>query len=79
MSADEGKYHRFARIINAEYQKAITSDAPVNDPVKVTNYANNSVPSTERKFWYYLPIGAALTVGLLAGRRLNGQSNKGAP
>lgn len=79
MSADEGKYHRFARIINAEYEKAIASGVPVNDPVRVTGHANNAVPLAGKEFWYSLPISAALIVGVLAGWRLNGHSNKGAP
>lgn len=47
LSTNDGKYLRFARIVDDEYQKVIASNVPVADPVRITNYANDSTYSSE--------------------------------
>jgi hypothetical protein len=71
LSTNEGKYLRFARIVDAEYQKIIASKAPVADPVRTTNYADDLTTHRKAQVWHFLMIGAALITGLLAGRKLN--------
>ena len=77
LSTNEGKYLRFARIVDEEYQKVIASDVPVADPVRITNYAND--PATHRKsgLRYCALVGAALIIGALAERKLSQRPRRG--
>jgi hypothetical protein len=74
LAEPKNKYRRFSRIIDSEYEKALSENTPVNDPVKVTSQADNSEPLGEKRFRHSLPIGAALIFGILAGRKLNRRS-----
>ncbi|HEY2577755.1 MAG TPA: DUF6082 family protein [Streptosporangiaceae bacterium] len=71
LSTNEGKYWRFARIVDDEYQKVIASKMPPADPVRITNHTDN--PATHRKveLRHLALVGATLTTGVLAGRKLS--------
>jgi hypothetical protein len=74
LTHSKGKYYRFAQIIDAAYNEAISSNIPINTPVKVTGRANDDV-SLKRKSKYFLTIGTTLIAGILAGRKFNRRSN----
>jgi Family of unknown function (DUF6082) len=70
LSTSEGKYLRFARIVDDEYQKVIASNAPVASPVKVTNSANDYTSPRESEVHRNVLMGAALIASSLAGQKL---------
>ena len=71
LSTNEGKYLRFARIVDEEYQEVITNNVPVADPVRITNYANGSVAHRKSGFRHFALVSAALVTGALAGRKIS--------
>jgi len=71
LSVNEGKYLRFSRIIDEEYQKVISDNIPVADPVRITNYAGNSATHRKSGLRHSALVSAALITGALAGRKLS--------
>jgi hypothetical protein len=71
LSTNEGKYRRYAQIVDEEYQEVMASNAPVADPVRITDCIDDSVPLRKRELQQYALIGAALITGVLAGREFN--------
>jgi hypothetical protein len=70
LSTNEGRYLRFARIVDEEYQKLIASNVPVADPVRITNYTIDSTTHRKTGFRRFALVGATLVTGVLAGRKL---------
>jgi hypothetical protein len=70
LSTTEGKYLRFARIVDDEYQKVIASNAPVASPVKVTNSAKDYTSPRESEIRRNALVGAALIASSLVGQKL---------
>jgi hypothetical protein len=60
LSTNEGKYLRFARIVDEEYQKVIASDVRVADPVIVTDNADHSAANWRSGLRRSALISAAL-------------------
>ena len=77
LSTNEGKYLRFARIVDEEYQKVIASNVPVADPVRITNYANDSTTHRKSGLRHFALVSAALITGALAGRKLSQRPRRG--
>ncbi len=77
LSTNEGKYLRFARIVDEEYQKVIASNVPVADPVRITNYANDSTTHRKSGLRNFALVGAALITGVLAERKLSQRPRRG--
>jgi hypothetical protein len=82
LSVNEGKYLRFARIVDEEYQRVIASKIPMADPVRITSYADDSI--THRKSGLRRPalvgsalVSAALITGAVAGRKLSQRPYRG--
>ena len=71
LSTSEGKYLRFARIVDGEYQKVIANNVPVADPVRITNYASDSTSHRKSRFPHFALVGAALITGALMGQKLS--------
>lgn len=70
LTTTEGRYRRFALIVDGEYQKIIDSNTPVAEPVKISvNHAEPAPPASTGKHWYLALAGAA-AIGVLAGRAL---------
>jgi hypothetical protein len=70
LSTNEGKYLRFARIVDEEYQRLIASNVPVTDPVRITNYTIDSITHRKAGFRHLALVGATLITGVLGGRKL---------
>ena len=77
LNTSEGKYLRFARIVDEEYQKVIASNVPVADPVRITNYANDSTTHRKSELRHFALVSAALITGALAGRKLSQRPRRG--
>ena len=77
LNTNEGKYLRFARIVDEEYQKVIATNTPVADPVRITNYANDSVTQHKSGLQHLALVGAVLITGALAGRKLSQRPRRG--
>lgn len=77
LGTNEGKYLHFARIVDEEYQKVIASNAPVADPVRITNYANDSATQRKSGLQHLALVGAVLITGALAGRKLSQRPRRG--
>jgi len=77
LSTNDGKYLRFARIVDDEYQKVIASNVPVADPVRITNYANDSTTHRKSGIRHFALVGAALITGVLAERKLSQRPRRG--
>ena len=71
LSTNQGKYRRFARIVDEEYQKVISSNVPVADPIRITNYANDSTTHRKAGLRRFALVGATLITGAQAGRKLS--------
>jgi hypothetical protein len=69
LSTNEGKYKRFAQIVDQEYRKVITEGLPPTKPVEITSYnpRNTNNPKRDRSVAL---VAAALIIGVLSGRRL---------
>lgn len=72
LSTNEGKYRRFARIVDEEYQKVMASNVPIADPVRITDHIDSS-PLRQRRREVHQPmlVAAALIGGVLVGRKFN--------
>jgi hypothetical protein len=70
MSTNEGKYRRFAQIVDEEYHKILASNAPVASPVKITSRVNSSPSPVRGELRQLVLVGVALATGALAGRIL---------
>ena len=77
LGTNDGKYLRFARIVDEEYQKVIASNVPVADPVRITNYANDSATQRKSGLQHLALVGAVLITGALAGRKLSQRPRRG--
>ncbi|MGP0022300.1 MAG: DUF6082 family protein [Streptosporangiaceae bacterium] len=77
LSTTEGKYRRFARIVDEEYQRVIASNVPVADPVRITNYANDSTTQRRARLRRFTLVSATLITGALAGRKLSQRPRRG--
>jgi Family of unknown function (DUF6082) len=71
LSTNEGKYRRFALIVDEEYWKIVAGDAPVAQPVKATGYMGEPEPVRKKEYPQVLLLGMALTIGILTGRKLS--------
>lgn len=70
LSTNEGKYRRFAQIVDDEYHKILASNTPVASPVKITNRVNSSPSPVRGELRQLVLVGVALAAGALAGRIL---------
>jgi hypothetical protein len=70
LSTNEGKYLRFARIVDEEYQRVIASNVPVADPVRSTNYIADSTTHRKAGLRNFVLIAVTLITGALVGRKL---------
>ena len=77
LNTNEGKYLRFARIVDEEYQKVIAGNVPVADPVRIANYANDSATRRKSELQHLALVGAVLITGALAGRNLSRRPRRG--
>jgi hypothetical protein len=77
LSTNEGKYLRFARIVDEEYQKVIASNVPEAGPVRITNHSNDSTTHRKSGLRRSALISAALITGALAGRKLSQRPHRG--
>jgi hypothetical protein len=71
LTSNEGKYRRFARLVDEEYQKIMASNAPVALPVRITHSASDPPVRHKTGFWHCALVGVALLVGALARRKLS--------
>jgi hypothetical protein len=76
LSTNEGKYRRFAGIVDEEYQKVMAGNAPVADPVRVTDRIDNSDLHRKKELQQFALVGAALVTGVLAGRKFSQQARR---
>ena len=76
LSTNEGKYLRFARIVDEEYQRVLADKVPVADPVRITGYADNSI--TRRRSGLRRPalVSAMLITGAVAGWKFGQRPNR---
>lgn len=77
LSTNEGRYLRFARIVDEEYQKVIASNAPVAEPVMVTESTGHSTAHRKPGLRHPVLVGAALITGSLAGWKLSQKPRRG--
>jgi len=77
LNTNEGKYLRFARIVDEEYQKIIASDVRVVDPVIVTDNADHSATHWRSELRRSVLVSAALITGSFAGWKLSQRPHKG--
>jgi Family of unknown function (DUF6082) len=70
LSTNEGKYRRFALIVDDEYQQVIASGLPAADAVKITDHIDKSA-SLVVELRQAVLIGAVIMAGALAGRKLS--------
>jgi Family of unknown function (DUF6082) len=77
LSANEGKYRRFAHLVDDEYQKVMASDTPVAVPVRITHYASDPPVRHKTGLWHLALVGGALIAGAWAGRKLGQKSRYG--
>lgn len=71
LNTTAGRYRRFALIVDGEYQKIIARNTPVADPIRVSGEpAEPAPPDPPENHWCLTLTGAALAIGLLAGRAL---------
>jgi hypothetical protein len=70
LTTNEGRYLRFARIVDEEYQRMIASNVPVNDPIRIINYPSDSATHWKRRLRHFALVCAAAMIGILAGRRI---------
>jgi hypothetical protein len=78
LSTNEGRYLRFARIVDEEYQKVIANNVPVADPVRITSYVENSTTHRKSRLRHFALVGAVVITGALAGRKLSQRPRTGA-
>jgi Family of unknown function (DUF6082) len=71
METSAGRYNRFFRILDEEYQKIVACDTPVADPIIATSSIDDVASSRKKDLQRSALIGAALMIGILAGRKLN--------
>jgi hypothetical protein len=77
LSTNEGRYLRFARIIDEEYQTVLADKVPVADPVKITGYADDSITRRRSGLQRSALISAVLITGAVAGRKFSQRPYKG--
>jgi Family of unknown function (DUF6082) len=77
LSTSEGKYLSFARIVDEEYQKVVASNVPVADPVRITNYADDSTTHRKSGLRHFALFSTALITGAVAGRKLSQRPRRG--
>lgn len=77
LNVNEGRYLRFARIVDEEYQKVIADGVPVAEPVRVADCEINSTTYRKSGHRRSALVGATLIIGVLAGRKLNQGAHKG--
>lgn len=71
LSINEGKYRRFAMIVDDEYQKVIKSNAPVAEPVKITGSSASRHPSHRGMYKHVALLGAVGITSALMGRKIS--------
>src|SRR5258708_23069269 len=71
LSTNEGKYRRFALIVDEEYQKVVASHVPVADPVRVTDRIDDSTLRRKKERQQIALIGVALVTSVLAWRKIS--------
>lgn len=71
LSTNEGKYRHFALIVDEEYWKVLASNAPVAEPIRVTDYTDSPAPCQKKESPRLVLLGAALITGVLAGRKFS--------
>ena len=76
LSTNEGKYRRFALIVDDEYQKVLANKIPVGEPIKITGHVGDPSPCQKKELPRFALLGAALVTGILAGRRLSQWARK---
>jgi len=72
LSTNEGKYRRFAQIVDEEYQKVMASNTPVAAPVRITVPPAEAPLLNKRVIQLAILIGAVAATGALGGRKLGG-------
>jgi Family of unknown function (DUF6082) len=77
LSTSEGKYLRFARIVDEEYQKVIASNVSVANPVRITNCIKDSTTHRKSRVQHFALVSVALITGALAGQKLSQRLRKG--
>src|ERR1700742_4046123 len=68
LSTTEGKYQRFARIVDEEYRRLLADEVPVNAPVIVTHHDTGRGSGRERSLKGTGLAGAVLITGMLIGQ-----------
>lgn len=76
LSTNEGKYLRFARIVDEEYQKVLANNAPVADPVRITDDAAHLTAHGKPRIQRPALMGAALITGTVAGWTLSRRARR---
>jgi len=76
LSTNEGKYRRFALIVDEEYQKVVASHVPVADPVRVTDRIDDSTLRGKKERQQIALIGVALVTSVLAWRKFSQQNRR---
>jgi hypothetical protein len=70
LTTNRGKYLRFCRIVDSEYQAVIAGNVPVVNPVRITNNSDDSTARRKRQLKCFTTICTALATGVLVGRKL---------
>jgi hypothetical protein len=76
LSTNEGKYLRFARIVDEEYQKVIANNDRVADPVRITGDAAYSTTHGKPGLRRPALMSAALITGSVAGWTLSRRAHR---
>ncbi len=70
LSTNEGRYLRFARLVDEEYQKVMASSSPAAEPVLVTSRPVGLSDRRASRSRGFMLLAAALIGGALAGRQI---------
>jgi hypothetical protein len=70
LSTSEGKYKRFAQIVDQEYRKVIIEGLPLTEPVKITSHNLSNTHGPKHKTSGGVLVCIALIIVVLSGRRL---------
>ncbi len=77
LSTNQGKYQRFARIVDEEYQKVIADNVPVADPIRIADHANASTTHRKAGLRRFALVGAIVITGAQAERKLGQRLRRG--
>ena len=76
LSTNEGKYLRFARIVDEEYQKVIANNDPMADPVRITGDAAHLTGHGKPGLRRPALVSAALITGSVTGWTLSRRARR---